>query len=229
MKIGICDDIAKEREHAEALCQSLGYSDLYLYSSGEELLQSPELSSLTLLFLDIEMGGMSGIEVKDKMELSVPTTFIAFCTTHQDKINNAFGRNVIFFLSKPLTKDAVRGVIHKAAFLSRDFFQLEMDDKQTILCRDVLYLKAEQKYTIFHTIDNRELLSRKSLKNWISELTELGFCPISRSAVINLKHYRRQDKRQVFLSEGSSVPISRRFLQTLKEANDTYAKNLMGI
>lgn len=227
MKIGICDDIAEEREHIETLCHELGYSDLYLYASGEELLNSPELPSLTLLFLDIEMDGISGIEIKNKLELS--TTFIVFCTTHQDKINSAFGRNVIFFLTKPLTKDAVNSVIRKAAFLSRDFFQIRLEDSDSIACRDILYLKTEQKYTVFHTIDKGNFSSRKPMKSWASELSELGFCPVSRSAVINLKYYQRQDKNLIFLRDGITIPISRRYLQLLKEANNSYAQHLMGL
>lgn len=229
MKIGICDDIGADRARTEAICRSLGYSDLYLYSSGEELLQSPDLPSLTLLFLDIKMNGISGIEVKNKLELAVPFTFIAFCTIHQDNIRNAFGRNVIFFLPKPLTENEVTKAINKAALLSKNFFPIKITDSHTILCQDVLYLKAEHKYTIFHTADGKALSSRKPLKEWADTLKNLGFCPISRGVVINLYYYQRQEKQRIYLYDGSSFTISRLYIQALKDANDSYAIHMAGL
>lgn len=229
MKIGICDDTAQDRTYIENICRDLGYTDIYLYSSGEELLQSPELSSLTLLFLDIKMSGMSGIEVKNQLELTVPSIMIVFCTNHKDSIEKAFGRNVIFFFTKPMVEREIKKVINKAALLSKRFYKLKIDDSHVILCQDVLYLKTEQKYTIFHTTDGKMISSREPLKKWLGILKDLGFCPVSRSAIINLNYYQKQEKQRVYLNDGSSVAVSRRCLQTLKEASELYKISVIGL
>lgn len=222
MKIGICDDVAEARQQIMDLCRKLGYEDIFLFQSGEELIESPECSSLTLLFLDIEMNGMNGIEVKNILEQSCPFTLIIFYTTHQELMPDAFGRNVISFISKPFSEQSIKHSIEKASFLSRDFYPVKIDDKTAIPCKDILYLHAEQKYTIFYTEDGRSFTSRKSLKDWGKELDELGFCPVSRSAVINLKHYMKIYEKKIILYNNMSIPISRRYMNLLKQKFDTY-------
>lgn len=227
MKIGICDDIREEREQAKRYCQKLGYNDIALFSSGEELLNCTDLSMLNLLFLDIEMEGISGIDVKNKLEQTNPSTFIVFCTTHQELMPNAFGRNVISFLTKPFDQRPIEQCIKKAAFLSKEFYPISIDEKTAIPCKDILYLHAEQKYTIFYITNGKTFTTRKSLKNWAEELEALGFCPISRAAVINLKHYIKTNNKQVFLYNDIVLPISRRYLQILEKKFDEYILHMM--
>ena len=227
MKIGICDDIPEERQQIANYCQNLGYTDIFLYDSGEELLNSPECSSLTLLFLDIEMDGMSGIEVKKILEQSNPYTYIVFNTTHQEMMPEAFGCNVISFISKPFSELSIQHSIEKAVFLSRDFFPVRIDEKKTLSCKDILYLHTEQKYTIFYTLNGESFSARKPLKEWVIELDDLGFSPISRSAMINLKYYVDIRGKNVVLRQDVRITISRRYVNLLKEKFQNYMLLMM--
>lgn len=229
MNIGICDDNKKEREHIEALCRDQGYEQVHSYASGEELLLSPELSSLTLLFLDIEMGGIGGIEIKNRLERSNPATYIVFCTSHSEMMGDAFGRNVIYFLTKPLSERSVQLVMNKATFFTKDHYRLAINSKTSLLCENILYLHAEQKHTVFHTKDNKIVSSRRSLKSWLGELEALDFCPVSRSTAINLRHYVRADEKKVYLHQNTALSISRRFQPILREKYDAYMLHVAGL
>ncbi len=229
MKIGICDDNKKEREHIEALCRDQGYEEILSYASGEELLLSPDLSSLSLLFLDIEMGGVGGIEIKNRLETTNPATYIVFCTSHSEMMGDAFGRNVIYFLTKPLSERSVQIVMNKATFFTKDSYRLAVNSRVSLPCENILYLHAEQKHTVFHTKDNKIISSRRSLKNWLEELGALGFCPISRSTVINLRHYVRADENMVYLHQNTAVSISRRYQPVLREKCDAYMLHVAGL
>ena len=107
MRIGICDDCEEDLISLKDICNQYGHTDITLYHSGEELLADPNSSKLELLFLDIEMDGQSGLEVKDILEHTNAFTFIVFCTSHTECMMDAFGQNVISFLSKPFTELAV--------------------------------------------------------------------------------------------------------------------------
>ncbi len=226
MKIGICDDFAKDRECIKNYCMDLGYGDVHTYSSGEELLDSPEHSSLNLLFLDIELDGINGIQIKNMLERTNPSTFIVFSTTHHELMPDAFGRSVINFLTKPYSEHSIDNCIKRAAFLDRDYYPISIDEATTLPCRDILYLYTDQKYTIFYTEDGTTFSTRKPLKVWAEELKDLGFCPISRSAIINLKHYIKPKNKQAILSGNISLPISRRYKSTLESRFDTYILNM---
>ena len=227
MNIGICDDDKQTRKQLSDLCQNLGYNKVYEFKSGEELLNSDICSKLTLVFLDIEMSGMTGIDVKNKMEKSCPFTLIIFNTSHNEKVNDAFGRNVISFIYKTFSEISIRHNIEKAAFLCRNFLPIKIDNNTSIPCEDILYLCSEQKYSIFHTKNGNSILSRKPLKNWAKELDEFDFCPISRSTIINLKHYKKIENKTIILYNGASFPISRRYTNLVQKRFDQYILDMM--
>ncbi len=227
MRIGICDDFAPDRECIKEYCMNLGHEEVYTYSSGEELLESPEYQSLNLLFLDIELDGINGIQIKDMLERTTPSTFIVFCTTHNELMPAAFGRSVINFLTKPYTEHSIDNCIKRAAFLDRDYYPISIDEAIALPCRDILYLCTEQKYTIFHTKDGETYSGRKPLRDWAEELEDLGFCPISRSAIINLKYYVKIKNYQVILSGNVSLPVSRRHKTALEKRFHSYMRHVV--
>ncbi len=225
MKIAICDDIIDERKRIHDYCRNLGYTNLVLYSCGEELLNSADFSSINLLFLDIEMDKINGIEVKNILERTNPSTFIVFTTTHHELMPEAFGRNVISFLTKPFTERSIKHCLNKATYLTKDFFPIIIDEQVSIPCQDILYLHSENKYTIFYTTDGNSISSRVSLVTWEGKLKEFGFCSISRSTIINLKHYKRTFQKNAILINEIKLPISRRCLQHLEDNLKSYMIN----
>jgi len=175
------------------------------------------------------MKDMTGIEVKNILEKSSPFTLIIFITSHNEQIKDAFGRNVISFISKPFSEISIRHNIEKAAYLSHNFLPVKIDDNIAVPCEEILYLCSEQKYSIFHTKNGNSFSSRKSMKEWAKELEEFNFCPISRSIIINLKHYKKIQEKKVILHNGISFPISRRYTNLLKQKFDEYVLNMLRI
>lgn len=222
MKIAICDDIFEERKRIQDYCHNLGYTNIVLYTCGEDFLNSSDIASINLLFLDIEMDNMTGIEVKNILERTNPSTYIVFTTTHQELMPEAFGRNVISFLTKPFTERSVKHCLTKATYLTMDFFPIAINEQTTIPCQDIVYLHSENKYTIFYTTDGNSISSRVPLTTWKDTLDEFGFCFISRSILINLKYYKEICKKSVILTNDIELPVSRRFLPALEDAFKHY-------
>ena len=76
MKIGICEDSIEEQTQYLNYFKKLGYNNIAVFNSGEELLK--KMPSLDLLFLDIEMDKISGIQVKNIFEIKRKNTYIVF-------------------------------------------------------------------------------------------------------------------------------------------------------
>lgn len=222
MKIAICDDSGRDCLIIEKCCEAAGYSDISVFRSGNELLAWPHLDTLNLIFLDIEMKGVSGIEVMHQLEILCPFTLIVFCTSHNDLMSDAFGRNVISFISKPCQEISITNSIQKAECLSVEFTPIRINDTISLPCNRILYLTSKQKYTAFIDMDGNPSLSRCSLVHWCDKLSPYGFSPISRSHAINLKHYRGINQKKVLLSNGTQLDISRRYLSVLKDSHDAY-------
>lgn len=172
------------------------------------------------------MNGINGIKVKELLSQTTPSTFIVFCTTHTEFMPEAFGRNVISFITKPFSQRSIQHCIEKASVLSKDFFMIQVDEHIVLPCGNILYLQAEQKYTIFYTNDGNSYSTRKPLKDLANELKKFGFCQISRSAIINLKYYQKTMNQKVILKGNISVHVSRRHVQSLKDQFDDYMLSL---
>lgn len=222
MRIGICDDCKEDLMLLRNICNKYNYTDITLYRSGEELLEDKNCSKLELLFLDIEMDGKSGLDIKEILEYTNSFTFIVFCTTHVECMTNAFGQNVISFLSKPFTDRAVEQCIKKALLLKKDSYPISINADNVAFCCDILYIHVENKYSVFYTTDGDTILSRKSLRDWANELDTLGFCSISQSYVVNLKHIKKIEDKTLFLSNQINLKISRRNMNELNEAYRQY-------
>lgn len=210
MRIGICDDILSEREVLKEYCLSLGYKSIFLYESGEALLKSSDGKTLDALLLDIEMDKINGIIIKEFLENTDAFTYIIFITNHCEYMPQAFGRNVISFLQKPVTIHELERCLNKAAYLKKDYFLITIDHKVSIQCKDILYLCVKQKYTICNLLDGNSFSTRKPLYEFEKELSNLGFCMVHRSYIINLKHVQKINKHELILSTGQTFPVSRR-------------------
>ena len=222
MRIGICDDCEEDLKLLTDICNQNGHTDIRLYHSGEELLEDPDCSKLELLFLDIEMDGQSGLEVKDILEHTNTFTLIVFCTSHTEFVMDAFGQNVISFLTKPFTNLTVERCLKKALHLRKDYCPISISADVILPCCDILYIHAAEKYSVFLSTTNHTFLSRKSLLEWQKELSTLGFYSISRAYVVNLKHVKAIEGTTLFLTNQIELKISRRFITKFQKVYEQY-------
>jgi FixJ family two-component response regulator len=114
--IAVVDDDAATRQSIERLLQARGYK-VIAFESAEEFLQSSLIVSVTGLVLDINLGGMSGIELRRRLSASKSRIPVVFITAHDDdtKINEARAVGCIDCLQKPfaaerLTEALERGI-----------------------------------------------------------------------------------------------------------------------
>lgn len=128
IRIGICDDLydarltlrgaverSMERLHMEG--------KIFEFSSGEGLLGYLERHSgeIDLIFLDLEMGGMDGMETARQLHASDPELQIVFVTGHTEAVFDGYAVGAIGYLLKPAQGPAIDDVLTRAqAALCRD-------------------------------------------------------------------------------------------------------------
>lgn len=216
MRIAVCDDDKNAREVLKTYCGRFAAEfqiecQVAEYASGEELLRD---SSSDVLLLDVEMQGMDGIAVKNFLQYQRTGTRILFVSSHEEAIPEAFGREVYGFLCKPVAYEAFR---EKMQFLLEDlkeqdsFVTLETQKTiQKIFIRDILYIKAEGKYTKIYLQGKEDyIFSDVSLQIWRERLGEHGFGLCQRSYLVNF-YYVEKIEKEIFLRDGKRLPLSRR-------------------
>lgn len=113
--ISIVDDDEPNREATEALIRSLGYIAA-AFASAEEYLQSDCARSSSCLITDLQMPGMSGAELQDRLIADGCQTPIIFVTAFpEDKIRARVLRaGALCFLSKPVNDECLIQCLDKA-------------------------------------------------------------------------------------------------------------------
>lgn len=171
--------------------------------SGETGLSLAETLLPNIVFLDIEMPGMSGIECAKKIIDIAPKTFIIFVTAHENYMSEAFELYASDYLIKPfkidrilttlkrikdiyLNKDA--SILKKTPYNNENLAKLIIKNKEStsfIDCKDILFIERENRSTIIHTIDER-LVSSESLSEIEERLDKSLFFRSHKSYIINL-------------------------------------------
>lgn len=241
MVIGICDDRREEREYLQALCEA--YADnkkeiceYVLFSGGKEVLEycvDSENSVIDLLFLDIEMSGMSGLELRAAVAKEEKIWRIAFVTSHMESVLDAYGIKTIGFVPKPPTYELVEKSIQIVAEELKENVTIEIvrdkDDVLQIELNDIVYLKAAGSYTEIYTYDALQknesyILSAKKLGDIEKKLSGLSIVRVHKSYLVNLEHVLDAEKSVKLRDIEDELPVGRSYKETVKTRVREYAK-----
>ena len=106
--VAIIDDDASVRATTDSLVRSLGYS-VYTFASAEEFLRSNRLDDLSCVIADVQMPGMSGVELQALLITQVNHVPFIFITAFPDERvrAQALRAGAICYLTKPFGEDSL--------------------------------------------------------------------------------------------------------------------------
>jgi FixJ family two-component response regulator len=113
--ISIVDDDEGVREATEGLIRSLGYAAA-TFASAEEFLQSDRLRQTSCLIADVQMPGLSGIELHGRLAAAgyrMPVIFVTAFPEERIRVRALEG-GACGFLSKPFSDESLIGYLDKA-------------------------------------------------------------------------------------------------------------------
>ncbi len=173
-----------------------------------------------LLFLDIEMPHLSGIDVLsllDDMELQVVIT-----TAHQEFAINTVGTKAIAYLLKPVQPEMLRDTIEKAMnrVLSKKSRQTlpgkisvpVFDGIEIVDYREIIYCKSDSNYTEIVLTTGKKIIASRTLGYFSNILPVEHFFRIHKSYLVNVIHikkYLKRDGGEVIVANNDLIPVSR--------------------
>ncbi len=174
LKVFIVDDEAPARERLKVLlgdiAAELPSSVVGEARNGLEALERAPGSGAQVVLLDIQMPGMSGLEVARHLAALEAPPGIVFVTAHDRHAVDAFELNALDYLMKPVRAarlaDALRKAsvpekekLVKAANAPREYLSVAERNRIALVpVRDILYLRAEQKYVTVRTREREHLV-----------------------------------------------------------------------
>lgn len=225
MKIAICDDepvflkriydYLWQQPDCSVDCFSSPLALLDTYAAG---------TRYDVLFLDILMSPLNGIELAKKIRESDRSVILVFFTVCLDYAPSGYEVGAFRYLLKPVTKAALFRVM-------KDIYT-KLEDSHTLLIRtpecelllhphELQYLKADNKNTLLYHKDDTITL-HKGLTELEAMLPPSFFFRIHRKYIVNLEYVREFDEAHATLSCGATFPISRRRGKDFRRAVTTF-------
>lgn len=212
------------------------YPELELVGTCSNAIQAAEMlksKQVDLLFLDIQMPEVTGIEFMRSLE---KPPLVIFTTAYAEYAVEGFELDAIDYLLKPISGERFDKAIQK----SKEYFRLKNGNEidNTELEEDFIFVKANQKLIkisydeikyveafadyvkIF--IPEKRIVTLQTMKKMEQKLPPEKFCRIHRSFIVGLKHIESYNTSEVGV-DGKRLPIGKnfkdKFMDLMKDNN----------
>ncbi len=231
MHLIIVEDLELHREQLAKLiredcCQQKENVDLSYYASGEEFLAHYRPKSCDGLFLDVLLGGMTGMDVARKVRESETHLPIIFTTTERDYAVDGFAVEATDYLIKPVDRSGVArcmGRLRKFLAEPSSISLLETSGRGHSAPVEVALEKILYAQCFNHTIDvhttSAVYHTRQSFQDFTGQLPHTGrFFVCGRGLVVNMDQVTEVLEHELLLKNGDRLSFSRNRRQEIQKA-----------
>ncbi|EJF09353.1 response regulator receiver [Pontibacter sp. BAB1700] len=176
---------------------------------------------IDLLFLDIKMPDISGLEFVTSLQKK---PMVIFTTAYSEHAVTSFELDAVDYLLKPFSLPRFIKACNKAQELLqlrsttapvKDYLFLKTGYEQVKVHYDeILYLEAAGNYVTFVLADGKKLLSRMTIQELSEQLPADSFVRVHRSYIVSKKQIDKIERHQVCI-KGNEVPVGASYMQQL--------------
>ncbi len=228
IKIAICDDeekaIALDEEVVKRSLQQCGIGyEITAYTRSSNLIDdiADDHFFYDLILLDIEMPGISGMEIPEKIRAFLPNVKIIFVTSHTEYAIDAYELSIFRYVPKNNLDQKLAAAVTDAAkwieLLAGQEYTIQTSSRmEKIPFKDIYYIERDGKNA---SIISRAGTSkvRKSLQQVYEELNAPEFLFIDRGYIVNIVQVMKISGGTAVLKNGERLPISRSHLSEVKQ------------
>lgn len=225
-KLAVCDDdktlLSVMKEYMSDLEQTF---QIEYFESGEELLS--HLKDYEIIFLDIDMKGISGIDTARKIRLQNKRTKIIYVTAYEDFRDFAFSVHAFGYLVKPVTRKKISTAVKEAM----DYIQEEisgprirfhcLEGFQEFVVEDIYYFEYQSRKISIATARGVFHIQEK-IGNIIEKMEEMGFASPHKSFVVNLSHIKGISGYELTLTNNIRLPLSQKRSSQFRQVFTNY-------
>lgn len=240
IRVAVCDDEQAICTQIERMVEKFAQRqavamDVEPFLSGTELCRYIETEHpFDIIFLDIEMDGINGVEVgkyiretrKDQMAQ------IIYISGQTKYCMELFDIRPMNFLEKPLDEEKINRLLKLALELypgAEQVFRYRVghaDHKEPI--KNILYFESGNRMVRMVTRSG-EATFYSTLTEVFAQLTKSNFIQIHKSYLVNYSHVIEFGAKEVKMSNQQVLPISQKHRKAVREKQLQYAKELCGI
>ncbi len=209
MKIAVCDDNPREQQGiVELLYRHRPQWQATCFSSGEDLIEAVgDDKAFDLIFLDIYMHRLSGMETAEALRSMGCHTALVFFTTSRDFAVESYQVEALSYLVKPVEERQFLAVLHRFETSYRPR-QIRLGN-QLVAVDHILYLESQDKKVVAYLKNGTSTTWTAKLDDVEEGLMGKQFLRCHRSFLINMDAVSRVSGGKFLLSNRMEIPIRR--------------------
>lgn len=192
------------------------------------------VESFDIIFLDIKMPEISGMELAKLMRENGQESIIVFVTSAEEYVYEAYDVEAFNFLIKPLNDEKLKNVLKKAvvkvtACNNDDFLIISSEHQiKKILLRDIFYIESVGRTVKIHCTGGI-IETYRQIGDLEQTLSDKHFFRCHKSFLLNLEYVSRFDKAEIVMENGDTVFPARKRMKQFQQEFISYMKMRGGI
>ncbi len=230
LKVAVCEDNEQDMSHLlSCMTASTIPVEYETFSSGEALLAAHQTGRYDLIFLDIYMSGLLGIDAAAKIRETDTAVTLVFTTTSTEHTLASYRLNAPKYIEKPVMPEEVADVLSIAQEKRKTAAYIQLligGEYRDIPLDSVLYFEQQNRAAIVKTLSGTLRTSQTVKFRHIEPLLPQYFLRCHQSYIVNLKHVKSLDwEQKIFtMHNGDRVYIRH---QSMKQASEAYENYLL--
>jgi len=211
-QIAVCDDEKIIIQQIEDMIKRiLPECNISKYLSGKDLLKS--CIRFDIVFLDIQMENMNGIETAKELRKQEEDNIIIFITGIKEYVFEAFDVSAFHYLLKPVNEEKLKEVVYRAVkeinkrAEKQQLFIKTRDKSIAIDINDILFMENEMRKIAVHT--KKETVRFYGVMSELEMKIGSGFYRCHRGYLVNMSYIAEYDSENIYLTNGEKVYLAR--------------------
>lgn len=234
MKIAVIDDRKEDRDKLSNLLReelnSRGYSlTVTCFADGESFLEQFQGGTYDMIFLDIYMKELTGIETAQGIRRLDQNVRLIFCTTSNEFASESYSVRADDYILKPYESSTLMRVFDKLSLEKlEEQRMLCLPDGQSVRVSCILYTTLAGHYVNISMEDGsviRVRMTQGEFERLMQPYPEFASC--NRGMLINFRRVAKLEREDFLMEGGDRVPISRRRIAEMKKQYGSYLTERM--
>lgn len=215
MRIYICDDeklILKELE--KEIKRYAPEAAILCFDTGSKLLEKIQTSACDVLFLDIDMPEISGMDIAKALSGLYKPPLLVFVTSHDELVYESLQYHPFGFIRKSYFKQEIEKILNdcreQLESSKRRFYFHTAGKDVALFLADILYFEADGNYLKVYT--NKESYRFRSTVTAVeNSLDHYGFVRVHKGFLVNQSAVRLIGREEIELTDGTCISLGKSF------------------
>lgn len=239
LRIMICEEDKKNQDEWKQMIETCLFDkvEVSIECCENSLLLIEQLNrrsdiNADLLFLDMEMSGMSGIELAKILRVNHVDVDIIFLARHSEYVFRGYEMHAYDYLLKPITPHMIASVLEryveeKMTEKNQYLFVRKRTKKMRIPLKNVRYFGSDKRLIkVIFDRDYGEIDFYMKMEDLEEKLQRLGFVRCHQSYLVNIHKVLFWERSHIVLMGNEKIPVSRKYIEMVNEVLEKQEKTL---